>query len=216
MAIIKLVCTRNTDSANLTFGKGVYGALTVTGEIYDAEDYNALVMNDYNIPEKVDLSASLIKCVATVSFRGNQETYDAIQTKVAAYFKELAEQNIFDIKVGLIIKSAKISSPVKGMHPTLNIPTMTVLINNAELIEVEEPELLEFAEDLVNKTVDARENAKERSAVSLGNYLKAGLKKSAATLGKSLFTELSTNAAEQLHKETKGKVGRPPKVKTEA
>lgn len=212
MAIIKLVCTRKTDASNLTYGKGVYGALTVTGEIYDAEEYNALVMNDYNIPEKVDLSNSLIKCIATVSFKGNQETYDAIQTKVATYFKDLAENNIFDIKVGLIIKTSKVSSPVKGMHPTLSIPTLTVLINNAKLLDVEEPELLEFAEDLVNQTVNARENAKERSTASLTTYLANGFKKTAATLGKSLFTDLSNVAAEQLHQETKGKVGRPPKV----
>ncbi len=195
-AIIKLVCTRNTESANLTFGKGTFNALTVTGEIYDAEGYQALYTNEAGILEKVDLSASLIKCIATVSFRGNDATYTAIKEQVANYFQDLAESNIFDIKVGLVIKG-KVNAPVKGMHPTLNIPTMTVLINNAELLEVEEPEILEMAEDLIESTTNARENAKERSATGLAAYLKASLKKSAATLGKSLFDSSAAKMADE-------------------
>jgi len=213
MAIIKLVCTRNTESANLTFGKGTFNALTVTGEIYDAEGYQALYTNDAGIPEKVDLSASLIKCVATVSFRTKDATNFSIKEQVANYFKELAENNIFEIKVGLVVKG-KVSAPVKGIHPTLKIPTMTVLINNAQLIEVEEPELLEMAEDLVESTADARENAKERKTTGLAAYLAKGVKKSAATLGKSLFDSSAANMADEfIEEQNKKKVGKPPKVK---
>lgn len=207
MAIVKLVCTRNTEATNLTFGVGVYGALTVTGEIYDCEGYQSLVTNEYGIYEKVDTSTSLIKCIGTVSFRGNAETYSAIKQQVANYFQELAESNIFDIKVGLVIKG-KVNPPAKGMHPTLNIPTRTVIINNAELIEVEEPELLEMAEELIESTTLARENAKERNTAGLSAYLKAGIKKSAAALGKSLFDSSAAKMADAFIEEQKTKPGK--------
>jgi hypothetical protein len=214
MAIIKLVCTRNTESANLTFGKGTFNALSVTGEIYDAEGYQALYTNEAGIPEKVDLSASLIKCIATVSFRGNDAIYTTIKEKVTAYFQELADSNIFDIKVGLVIKG-KVSAPVKGMHPTLKIPTLTVLINNAELLKIEEPEILEMAENLVESTTNARENAKERNATGLAAYLTSGVKKTASMFSKSLFDNSSSKQAEEFANELeKKKAGRPPKAKT--
>ena len=209
MAIVKLVCTRNTESTNLTFGVGVYGALTVTGEIYDCEGYQSLHPNEYGIHEKVDTSTSLIKCIGTVSFRGNDETYSAIKQQVANYFQELANSNIFDIKVGLVVKGT-VNPPTKGMHPTLNIPTRTVIINNANLIEVEEPELLEMAEDLIESTTLARENANERNKAGLSAYLKAGIRKSAAVLGKSLFDSSAANMADAFIKEqeTKAKLGK--------
>jgi len=198
MAIVKLVVTRKVENNNVTFGKGKLGALTLTGDIYDAEDYKALFIDpDTGIPVKADLSASLVKCVGTVSFAGNSTIYEAIQEQIENYFVQQAASNIFQIKVGIVIKSNAVSKPVPGVHPTLGIDTLTVLINNAALIDVEEPELLEMADELVESTSQARENNKERSVTGLAAYLanktKAAIKEvETALLGETSKTKKKT------------------------
>jgi hypothetical protein len=190
MAIVKLVCTRKVENNNVTFGKGKLGALTLTGDIYDAEDYKALFIDpDTGIPVKADLSASLIKCVGTVSFAGNSTIYEAIQQQVEDYFEQRATNNIFQIKVGIVVKSSAVSKPVPGVHPTLGTETLTVLINNATLIDVEEPELLEMADELVESTTQARENAKERSATGLAAYLVKKTQAAMKEVEAALFSE---------------------------
>ena len=193
MAIIKLIVTRKVENANITFGEGKLKAATVTGEIYDAEGYKVLFVNpETGLPEKADLSMSLLKCTATVSFAGNAND---IKTQVAEYFEECVKNNIFQIKVGLVIECKSVSKPVEGLHPTLGIPTMTVLLNNSKLIGVEEPELLEMAEDIVESTTQARENTKERSAVGLAGYLAAKAKGAVNSVADNLLSKPNVVAA---------------------
>ena len=187
MAIIKLVVTRKVENANVTFGEGRLKAATVTGEVYDAEGYKVLFVNpETGLPKKADLSMSLLKCTATVSFAGNA---DLIKEQIAGYFAKCVEDNIFQIKVGIVIDCKSVSKPVEGMHPTLKIPTMTVLLNNAKLIDVEEPELLEMAEDIVESTTVARENTKEKNKVGLAGYLAAKANKAVNSVTESLMSK---------------------------
>lgn len=166
MATIKLVCTRKVDSNNLTFGKGKLGALTLTGEIYYCEGYKTRYEDEDGIQHFGDLSVQLVGCVGTVAFEGTLEEYETIQTKVAKYFQKKAERNVHTIKVGIILESSpKLSkSQWKGEYRE------TYILNEAEFIGVETPDVAEDAEDIIAESNAARSNAKERKANGLSNY----------------------------------------------
>lgn len=206
MAIIKLVCTRKVENANITFGQGVYGALTTTGEIYEAEGYRHRYTNEHGLTEFADLSNELIGCVGTVTFIGNQEKYSVIKDKVANHFKQLAEMNSFDIKVGLVLKIPKISKTEGEWNGEWREGYQ---LSHAELLDIEIPELTEEVEDIIQQTSSAKQNAKERKTSRLAAYLANGLKKSAATLGKSIFSSpidaSSSKQAEEFAKELEKK-----------
>ena len=167
MATIKLVCTRKVDSNNLTFGKGKLGALTLTGEIYYCEGYKTRYVDENGIQHFGDLSAQLVGCVGTVAFEGTTEEYETIQAKVAKYFQKKAERNVHAIKVGIEIKSyPKLSkSQWNGEYRE------TYILNEAEFIGVETPDVAEDAEDIIAESNAARSNAKERKTTGLFNYL---------------------------------------------
>lgn len=167
MATIKLVCTRKVDSNNLTFGKGKLGALTLTGEIYYCEGYKTRYVDEDDIQHFGDLSAQLVGCVGTVAFEGTTEEYETIQAKVAKYFQKKAERNVHAIKVGIILKSyPKLSkSQWNGEYRE------TYILNEAEFIGVETPDVAEDAEDIIAESNAARSNAKERKTTGLFNYL---------------------------------------------
>ena len=167
MATIKLVCTRKVDSTNLTFGKGKLGALTLTGEIYDCEGYKARYVDENGIQHFGDLSAQLVGCVGTVAFEGTLEEYETIQAKVAKYFQKKAERNVHTIKVGIILES----SPKLSKSEWNNEYRETYILNEAEFIRVETPDVAEEAENIVAESNAARSNAKERKTTGLFNYL---------------------------------------------
>jgi hypothetical protein len=167
MATIKLVCTRKVENTNLTFGTGKLGALTLTGEIYDCEGYRARYVDENGIQHFGDLSTQLVGCVGTVAFEGTLEEYEAIQTKVAKYFQRKAERNVHAIKIGIILES----SPKLSKSQWDGEYRETYILNEAEFIGVETPDLTEDAEDIVVESNAARSNAKERKTTGLANYL---------------------------------------------
>ncbi len=216
MATIHMVCTRKIENSNITFGRGVFNGLTVTGEIYKASEYESEYEDENGLIQIADLSNNLRKIIATVTFRGTEETYSAIKMKVATYFQEAANENIFEIKVGLVINSTKLEL-VNGTHPQLGIPTKTLLVNSARLLDVEEPDVKDLAQNVVAKTAEARENATERKTTGLAAVLANGVKKTASMFGKTLFdsnaAKMADNFIDEKLVEDKKKVGRPPKVK---
>lgn len=211
MAIISLVCTRKVENTNLTFGTGKFGALTLTGEIYNCEGYKTRYVDEDGLQQIGDLSNELIGTVGSVAFEGTTEEYQQIQEEVAAWFRKKAQRNVFALKIGVVIKcsSIKLSKSVWNGEER-----ETYILNEAEFIEVETPEIIEDAEDVVTQATSARSNNKERKTNALAGYIK----KVVDGASKSLFTELSTKAAQELGEElkketTKRGVGRPKATK---
>lgn len=167
MATIKLVCTRKVDSNNLTFGKGKLGALTLTGEIYYCEGYKTRYVDEDGIQHFGDLSTQLVGCVGTVAFEGTTEEYETIQAKVAEYFQKKAERNVHAIKVGIKLES----SPKLSKSQWNGEYRETYILNEAEFIGVETPDVAEDAEDIIAESNAARSNAKQRKTTGLFNYL---------------------------------------------
>lgn len=167
MATIKLVCTRKVDSANLTFGTGKLGALTLTGEIYHCEGYKARYVDENGIQHFGDLSTQLVGCIGTVAFEGTLEEYETIRAKVAKYFQKKAERNVHAIKVGIILES----SPKLSKSQWNGEYRETYILNEGEFVGVETPDVSEDAEDIVVDSNAARYNAKERKTTGLTNYL---------------------------------------------
>ena len=161
MTIIKLICTKKKGNPTITLNEKENGCTTTTGEIYEAKNFFTLklVQGEY---VKVDKSNLLVKLIATVFFN-NKLNIEEITSK---FFQE----NKHLMKIGLIIEgNPKI---VEGFHPTLQIPTKTVLITNATLLGVEEGESLELEEEFQEKVLSARESTKERNKLGILNWLK--------------------------------------------
>lgn len=216
MTIIHIVCTRRLENSNITFGRGSKNGLTITGEVYEASGYKIEYEDKNGLIQIEDFSNNLRKIIATVTFRGTEETYSDIQEKVATYFQKAANENIFELKVGLVISSTRLEL-VNGTHPKLGIPTKTLLVNNAKLVDVEEPDVKELAQNVVTQTSEARKNATERKDAGLAAYLANRVKKTTAKLSKSLFEPNAAKMADEFIDkqltEEKKKGGRPPKVK---
>lgn len=160
MTIIKLICTKKKGNKTITLNEKGNG-ITTTGEIYEAKNYQTYKLIDGEYV-KTDKSNLLVKLIATVIFN-NKLNIEEITSK---FF----EENTHLMKIGLIVEgNPKI---VEGFHPTLQIPTKTVLIQNATLLGVEEGESLELEDDFKEKVLSARESTKERNKVGILNWLK--------------------------------------------
>lgn len=158
---LSIISTRKQEAANLTYNSNEIGGITLTGDIYNASGYIVNVEDeDTGLIEEVDLSKQLYGNTVTVVF-GKSVAQEVI-TATAQYFADALEDGFKEIKCGVVIKVRKMSKPVDGIHPDTKETTKTIIVTGADLIRVEAPEEIIFAQEAIKETKAARNNRQER------------------------------------------------------
>lgn len=158
---LSIISTRKQEAANLTYNSNEIGGITLTGDIYNASGYIVNVEDeDTGLIEEVDLSKQLYGNTVTVVF-GKSVAQEVI-TATAQYFADALEDGFKEIKCGVVIKVRKMSKPVDGIHPDTKETTKTIIVTGADLIKVEAPEEIIFAQEAIKETKAARNNRQER------------------------------------------------------
>lgn len=158
---LSIISTRKQEAANLTYNSNEIGGITLTGDIYNASGYIVNVEDeDTGLIEEVDLSKQLYGNTVTVVF-GKSVAQEVI-TATAQYFADALEDGFKEIKCGVVIKVRKMSKPVDGIHPDTKEATKTIIVTGADLIRVEAPEEIIFAQEAIKETKAARNNRQER------------------------------------------------------
>lgn len=158
---LSIISTRKQTETNLTYKQNEIGGVTLTGDIYKASGYLVNVEDeDTGLIEEVDLSKQLYGNTVTVVF--GKSVSDKVKAATEQYFAEALADGFKEIKCGVIIKVRKMSKPVDGIHPTTGEPTKTIIITGADLIEVEAPEEIMFAQEAIQQTKAARDNRQDR------------------------------------------------------
>ena len=158
---LSIISTRKQEAANLTYKSNEIGGITLTGDIYNASGYIVNVEDeDTGLIEEVDLSKQLYGNTVTVVF-GKSVAQEVIAA-TAQYFTDALEDGFKEIKCGVVIKVRKMSKPVDGIHPDTKEATKTIIVTGADLIRVEAPEEIIFAQEAIQQTKAARDNRQER------------------------------------------------------
>lgn len=158
---LSIISTRKQEAANLTYKSNEIGGITLTGDIYNASGYIVNVEDeDTGLIEEVDLSKQLYGNTVTVVF-GKSVAQEVI-TATAQYFADALEDGFKEIKCGVVIKVRKMSKPVDGIHPDTKKATKTIIVTGADLIRVEAPEEIIFAQEAIQQTKAARDNRQQR------------------------------------------------------
>ena len=158
---LSIISTRKQEAANLTYNSNEIGGITLTGDIYNASGYIVNVEDeDTGLIEEVDLSKQLYGNTVTVVF-GKSVAQEVIAA-TAQYFADALEDGFKEIKCGVVIKVRKMSKPVDGIHPDTKEATKTIIVTGADLIRVEAPEEIIFAQEAIKETKAARNNRQER------------------------------------------------------
>lgn len=158
---LSIISTRKQEAANLTYKSNEIGGITLTGDIYNASGYIVNVEDeDTGLIEEVDLSKQLYGNTVTVVF-GKSVAQEVIAA-TAQYFADALEDGFKEIKCGVVIKVRKMSKPVDGIHPDTKEATKTIIVTGADLIRVEAPEEIIFAQEAIKETKAARNNRQER------------------------------------------------------
>lgn len=158
---LSIISTRKQEAANLTYKSNEIGGITLTGDIYNASGYIVNVEDeDTGLIEEVDLSKQLYGNTVTVVF-GKSVAQEVIAA-TAQYFADALEDGFKEIKCGVVIKVRKMSKPVDGIHPDTKEATKTIIVTGADLIRVEAPEEIIFAQEAIKETKAARDNKQER------------------------------------------------------
>jgi hypothetical protein len=206
MATIYINSTRKVDSSNyqskgavsldlinggnLTYGEGKLGAVTVTGTVYNVEDYIVKYRNPSGIVVREDMGDQLYGATATYILPIRMA--ERIDKTVNEYFTEKAQDGIHEIQVGVIVEATKLEL-VDGVHPTLGTPTKNLLVQVDRFIGVETPEKVIFSGDeFIEDTKKAAELANSNGKLGLSLYQQA--KQAAA----NLLTTGSLTAAKDL------------------
>ena len=156
-----IISTRKQDSTNLTFKSNEIGGVTLTGDIYKASGYFINVEDeDTGLIEEIDLSKQLYGNTVTVVF--GKSVSDKVKAATANYFAEALKDGFKEIKCGVVIEVRKMSKPVDGIHPTTLEATKTIIVTGANLIRIEAPEEIMFAQEAIQQTKDARDNRADR------------------------------------------------------
>lgn len=158
---LSIISTRKQEAANLTYNSNEIGGITLTGDIYNASGYIVNVEDENTgLIEEVDLSKQLYGNTVTVVF-GKSVAQEVI-TATGQYFADALEDGFKEIKCGVVIKVRKMSKPVDGIHPDTKETTKTIIVTGADLIKVEAPEEIIFAQEAIKETKAARNNRQER------------------------------------------------------
>lgn len=158
---LSIISTRKQEAANLTYNSNEIGGITLTGDIYNASGYIVNVEDENTgLIEEVDLSKQLYGNTVTVVF-GKSVAQEVINA-TAQYFADALEDGFKEIKCGVVIKVRKMSKPVDGIHPDTKETTKTIIVTGADLIRVEAPEEIIFAQEAIKETKAARNNRQER------------------------------------------------------
>lgn len=158
---LSIISTRKQEASNLTYKSNEIGGITLTGDIYKASGYIVNVEDeDTGLIEEVDLSKQLYGNTVTVVL-GKSVAQEVI-TATAKYFADALEDGFKEIKCGVVIKVRKMSKPVDGIHPDTKEPTKTIIVTGADLIDVEAPEEIMFAQEAIQQTKAARDNRNGR------------------------------------------------------
>lgn len=158
---LSIISTRKQEAANLTYNSNEIGGITLTGDIYNASGYIVNVEDENTgLIEEVDLSKQLYGNTVTVVF-GKSVAQEVINA-TAQYFADALEDGFKEIKCGVVIKVRKMSKPVDGIHPDTKETTKTIIVTGADLIKVEAPEEIIFAQEAIKETKAARNNRQER------------------------------------------------------
>ena len=158
---LSIISTRKQTETNLTYKQNEIGGVTLTGDIYNASGYLVNVEDeDTGLIEEVDLSKQLYGNTVTVVF--GKSISNKVKAATEQYFAEALEEGFKEIRCGVVIKVRKMSAPVNGIHPTTGEPTKTIIITGADLIDVEAPEEIMFAQEAIEQTKAARDNRQER------------------------------------------------------
>jgi hypothetical protein len=158
---LSIISTRKQEATNLTYKSNEIGGVTLTGDIYKASGWLVNVEDEETgLVEEVDLSKQLYGNTATIVF-GKSVAPEVVE-ETARYFKSALDDGFKEIKCGVVIKVRKMSKPVDGIHPTTGEPTKTIIITGADLIDVEAPEEIMFAQEAIKETKAARDNRQDR------------------------------------------------------
>lgn len=158
---LSIISTRKQEATNLTYKSNEIGGVTLTGDIYNASGYLVNVEDeDTGLIEEVDLSKQLYGNTVTVVF--GKSVSDKVKAATKQYFAEALEDGFKEIKCGVVIEVRKMSEPVEGIHPDTKETTKTIIVTGANLIKVEAPKEIIFAQEAINKTKAARDNRQER------------------------------------------------------
>ena len=184
---LSIISTRKQTETNLTFKSNEIGGVTLTGDIYKASGYFINVEDeDTGLIEEIDLSKQLYGNTVTVVF--GKSVSDKVKAATANYFAEALEDGFKEIKCGVVIEVRKMSKPVDGIHPTTLEATKTIIVTGADLIEVEAPKEIMFAQEAIQQTKAARDNRQDRQ-LSWSEKVKA----KANQIAKSLLLDPDAN-----------------------
>ena len=184
---LSIISTRKQTETNLTFKSNEIGGVTLTGDIYKASGYFINVEDeDTGLIEEIDLSKQLYGNTVTVVF--GKSVSDKVKAATANYFAKALEDGFKEIKCGVVIEVRKMSKPVDGIHPTTLEATKTIIVTGADLIEVEAPEEIMFAQETIQQTKAARDNRQDRQ-LSWSEKVKA----KANQIAKSLLLDPDAN-----------------------
>ena len=158
---LSIISTRKQTETNLTYKQNEIGGVTLTGDIYKASGYFINVEDeDTGLIEEIDLSKQLYGNTVTVVF--GKSVSDKVKAATANYFAKALEDGFKEIKCGVVIEVRKMSKPVDGIHPTTLEATKTIIVTGANLIRIEAPEEIMFAQEAIQQTKAARDNRQDR------------------------------------------------------